>query len=571
MYLPDTSPARAHAVRDGREGDILSAAKDLISRHSVRTALTLGVILATLAGGTVIVHLTGGTGYAFPYVLFVPILIAAGVFGLPGAVLSAVAAGILLGPYMPLDVARGIDQSMQNWLTRLAFFVGLGTLAGGMFQRLRFLARRDRRTGLPNQTALEQRLEVALMRAQFARQPVSVFLIRALDLEDALDAVGADAGDELVLTFALRLREELPMERVFRYSASTLALIVESRDDTELRHCARRVQDIAEETLTVRDVPVRIEICVGIASSGEAQSSDRPHELIRRARIALGAAWERGQDYCFYSMRYERRTAETIRLIARLREGLDAGEFELHYQPKIALSGAADRVAGAEGLIRWRDPGRGLIPPARFIPKVEQTRLIVPLTRFIARTAGDFVRAHPGLRLSINLAPRSLYDEELIADLVVALEQGQLEPERIEFEITETALMTEPEDAVRTLQRLRRLGVGVSIDDFGTGYASFEYLRRLPVTGVKIDQVFVRDIEHDSKTRNLVRCMIDVGHSLGLEVTAEGAETAGTIETLRGLDCDLVQGFFYTGALPAAELQDWTEGFTAAPARTRPA
>ena len=524
------------------------------------------VILATLGAGTAIVYLTGGTGYAFPYVMLVPVLLAGAVFGLRGAIPAAVAAGLLLGPYMPLDVGRGIAQSPENWLTRTAFFVGLGGFAGAMFQRLRHVARRDPRTGLPNQSALEAQLETALARAQLGRRPVSIVLLRATDLEDALDAVGADAGDEIVVALAQRLRETLPVETVFRYSASTLAVVCERAGQEELDHQARRIHEASEESLTIRGVPVRIEVCLGLASSGETAAEDSPHELIRRARIALGAAMERGRDHCFYSLRYERRTAETIRLIARLRAGLDAGEFELHYQPKIGLAGPRDRIVGVEGLIRWRDPERGMIPPGRFIPKAEQTRLIVPLTRFVARAGGELARRNRGLRVSVNLAPRSLYDEALIRDLVATIESGEIEPEYLEFEVTESALMYDAGEAVRTLARLRELGAHVSIDDFGTGYASFDYLRQLPVTGVKIDKVFVRDIETDTKTRNLVRAMVDVGHSLGLEVTAEGGETAGTIAALRELECDVVQGYFYTAPLAEPALHEWMADFEASAA-----
>ncbi len=515
-------------------------------------------IPVTLILGAAVVYWTGGTSYAYPYLLFIPILIGASLFGVPGAVVVAALAGLALGPFMPLDVEQGIAQTPENWLTRLVFFTVIGVFAGTMFQRLRSVSRRDPATGLGNQIALLQRLDTALPRARVQHRPVTLALVRATDVDEILDAIGSDAGDEIMAGIAGQLRNRLPTRTVYRYSASSLALVFENTTPETAEEYAARIRDLGEESLTVRGIPVRIELCTGIAYSETGEET--AHELIRRARIGVAAAHQRERDYAFYSSGDERQNTDTVRLVARLREALETDEFELHYQPRIRLApnpGEPDRVEAVEGLIRWHPPGEALIPPGRFVGKVERTRLIVPLTRFVVDQASAFAAAHPGIRVSVNLAPRSLHDEELIANLIASVGDGAIDPARLEFEVTESALMTEPATSIRNLKRLRALGAHVSIDDFGTGYASFEYLRHLPVTGLKIDQTFLRQLTHDHRTRNLVRCMIEVGHGLDLEVTAEGVESPDAVEILRTLGCDAAQGFVYTPALPGGEIADW--------------
>lgn len=545
----------------GRETVILTPAIDRATRSPLREWAAASLILAMLAGGTALVYVTGGTTYSWAYLLFAPVLLGAAVFGLPGALLVALLAGLALGPFMPLDVARGLGQSTENWVARIAFFLGIGGFAGALFQRLSHetsarsaAARRDPRTGLANQVALEEVLTRAMDIARLTGRRVSIVLVRAADLFDALDAVGADAADEIVQVLGARIHAAAPnSEDVFRFSASELALVLTGVDDPSLEHYARRIRDMGEDALVIRDVPVRVELMIGIASAEHGREA--PYELIRRARIALFAARERERDYCFYEPQHERRTADTIRLIARLREALEANEFELYYQPKMTLAG--ERVAGAEALIRWVDPEEGLVPPGRFMPKVEQTRLIEPLTHFVAREAWRFVSTHDQLGVSINLSPRSLYDESLMSLLQALVSSGEIEPGRLEIEVTETALMRQPDEAVKALRRFRSMGLGISIDDFGTGHSSFEYLRRFPVTGLKIDRVFIQDMESDARTLNLVRCMIDVAHGLDLLVTAEGVETDTACTLLRELGCDHVQGFHFSPALPGDEFLQW--------------
>lgn len=530
--------------------------------------VTLLAIAAALVAGTIIVYATGGTQFVYPYLMFVPILLAAAWFGTVGAVITAIVAGLLMGPYMPLDTSTGEAQATHNWLVRMVFFAGIAAIAGLLFDSLRRAhvareraARTDASSGLPNQVALHEALD-RLLDTRFRRRTLpALFLARATDLNEALEAVGPDAADSIMTSLAEGLRAALPPgTRIYRFSASELAIVMDQQPPS-LDACARDMHETAERSVRANDIPIRLELVVGMAVS---TPDDRdPRELYRRARVALFTAIERQQDRCTYSPDLERDTGGTVALMARLRPALEAGEFELHYQPKIALSadGNGDRIVGAEGLIRWRQPDNQLVPPGAFIPKVERTRLINPLTRFVLDEVVQFARDHPGMRIGFNLSPRSLHDREMVEALLRTLTDAELAEGAVEIEITETALVHDPQRAVAAMHRLREAGAAISIDDFGTGYSSFAWLRQMPINGLKIDRAFVQDIDRKPRLQALVGCMIGVGRALELEVTAEGTETEAERETLRQMGCQQIQGFLISKALPVTDFDAWRAGY----------
>lgn len=535
----------------------------LPSRESLLIAT---LVVVGLFAGAGLVYMTGGTAYAWPYVMLVPVLIAAAWFHVVGGVLAGLLGGLLLGPYMPLEVAAGEMQATANWVTRLVAYSGLGGFAGALFLRLarssddqRRASRTDMETGLPNQAALQE--DVAADRggadSHLYRHRTTLIVVRATDLVEALEAVGADATAEILPRLARRFRDcDACVRGVYRFSNSELAVLVEGVDRDAVAMLARRLQAEGETQVRVHGIPVRLELVAGAAFADERWIDGQA--LIRRARIALFAAIDQHHSFAAYSPDLESGASETVRLMARLRDGLDEGEFSLFYQPKVRL--ATGQPHGCEGLIRWITPESGMVSPGRFMPKVESTSLIRPVTRFVAESAcqfaGDFGVARP---VSINFSVRNLFDSELLAQLEQLLANSGIRAEEFEVEITEGALIRNPGEAVRLVGKLRDMGVRVSIDDFGTGYSSFEYLRRLPVTGLKIDRAFVRDIDADARARDLLGCMIDAGHALDLEVTAEGIETPEQCAILRELECDFGQGFWFARPMAAAEYTQWIE------------
>jgi EAL domain-containing protein (putative c-di-GMP-specific phosphodiesterase class I) len=257
-----------------------------------------------------------------------------------------------------------------------------------------------------------------------------------------------------------------------------------------------------------------------------------------------------------YSPSCDRFDAASLRLLGEVRGALERGEMILHYQPKADLR--SGRITGVEALVRWEHPEFGLLAPARFIPLVEQTALIGPLTLHVIDAALGQLRAWRGqgveLEMSVNLSARNLLDPGLAVSVAMLLERHGLPAEALTVEVTESAAMTEPGRAVAVLKALRAAGVGVAVDDFGTGNASIEYLTKLPVSELKIDRSFITDILNDARAQAIVRSTIDLARNLGLTVVAEGIETKAVMDYLSGLGCETGQGYFISRPAPGAEL-----------------
>lgn len=526
-------------------------------RSERRHGVCLAILALLLVAGTSIVYQTGGTAFAYPYLMLVPVLLASAWYRLAGGIVIASVAGALMA-LMPLDVDKGIAQETSNWLLRLGLYIGLGAFSGALFQSIFRLNRgrehlmcTDPASGLPNSLALRKQLATNL-RAQPEGKVTTLVLIRIADITDVLEVLGIDASDELMAAVGQRIMAIAPPSAsLYRFSNAEIMLMLPKADTRSLDHIARNLVAAGEDNLTVQGMPMRAQMVFG---SSTARPDTTAEDLISEARMAMFAAMEKGISHQAYTPDLRRRTLETIQLISRVREGLEKQEFALHYQPKIRLEDST--VSGCEGLIRWRDGSGGFIPPGKFMPKVENTTLISPVTHFVVTEALRFANTCSGV-VSINFSGHNLLDYHLISRVKTLIEETGLPPDRLEIEITESVLMQNLDAARQSIQALRSYGIGVSIDDFGTGYASFEYLRELPVTGLKIDRVFVTDIESDSKARELLACMIDVGHVLGLAVTAEGVETEGQRNILLSLGCDYAQGFLFSPALAAGTYQQW--------------
>lgn len=525
----------------------------------VRHALLLSLLVLLLGLGTLVVHATGGTRYAYPYLMLIPVLLAAAGYGLSGALVVALIAGGLMAA-MPLDVSTQQMQPVSNWLIRLGLYLVIGGVAGSLFSLLRRahatserLARTDPRTGLYNQIALDEALRQRLAVGRGRSRGIGLILVRLIDIGEVLASLGPETADGLVRAMGERLRrQDRRIIEVYRFSNAELYLLLDDVEPAEIERVVHRLAEAGEENLVVQQVPLRAQLVMG--SSWQDAPATTAGDLIRQSRVAMLTALERHRLHCHYSPEQESDKREALRLVSRVREDLDRGRFELHFQPKLRL--ADGQVSGCEGLIRWRDERDQLIAPGRFMPKVEHTTLIAPLTRFVADQACRFIQGTEGV-VSINLSVRNLSDEALLDELLGLTRHHGIAPERLEVEITESALMADLKSGCQALEYLRGHGIRVSIDDFGTGFSSFEYLQHLPITGLKIDRAFVRGLGGDARSRCLVACMIDMGHALGLEVTAEGVETLEQHRALRRLGCDQAQGFLYAKALAAPEYLTW--------------
>jgi diguanylate cyclase (GGDEF)-like protein len=433
----------------------------------------------------------------------------------------------------------------------------------GQVDEQRHQARHDALTGLPNRMHLHERMN-ELLAADVA------FAVLLLDLDrfkDVNDTLGHAAGDQLLTLVADRLATRGPQSAFLtRLGGDEFVLLVPAATLSAARAAAALVCAAVSETLLVGNVTVSVDASVGIALA--------PHDgldhsaLLRRADIAMYAAKQNGTGIEVYSASIDEHTTERLALAAELRAAVAAGAVGVHYQPKVDLR--SGRVLGVEALARWSHPERGFISPDEFIPMAERTGLIADLTAHVLETAlaqcADWRADGLDLGVAVNLSPRVLHSAGFEKELVAVLARHAVPPAALTLEVTESSLMADVERTITLLQRLRGIGVHVSIDDLGTGYSSLAYLKRLPVDEIKLDKSFVLGMAHDPDDEAIVEAIVVVGHRLRMRVVAEGVEDEATYALLRGLGCDVAQGYFLSRPLPGAEILPWLGQWSRRPA-----
>ena len=373
------------------------------------------------------------------------------------------------------------------------------------------------------------------------------------------DTLGHEAGDQMLAQVGQRLRANTrPDDLVARLGGDEFVLALLRLEDTEqAAQAARRVIDALAAPFTVAGAEVFIAGSIGVAVAPAHGLSAA--ELLRNADLALYRAKAQGRgSLCFFEPALHQAVLARATLDAELRLALRNDEFVLHYEPLI--DGRDGRVRGAEALIRWNHPARGLVPPGQFIRIAEDTGLIEPIGQWVLRTAcAQFVSWRAaGLTLddiSVNVSTQQFRRPDFVQMVSGMLADSGMQPEWLKLEITESVLVDESGEAERTLAELAALGVKLALDDFGTGYSSLAYLKRLPVDIIKIDRSFVHDIQDSDDAQALVRATIDMAHALRKRVTAEGVELAAQQALLSSWGCDLLQGWLFTRSLPAAAFE----------------
>jgi EAL domain-containing protein (putative c-di-GMP-specific phosphodiesterase class I) len=320
-----------------------------------------------------------------------------------------------------------------------------------------------------------------------------------------------------------------------------------------------RIVRAFEQPFVVQGLPLNVEASIGIALYPE--HGEDVDLLLQRADVAMYMAKDSGSVYAVYDAERDDYNPTRLTLVGELRRAMEDRELFLHYQPKAALR--TGKVTSVEALLRWQHPERGPVPPDEFVPLAQQTGLIKPLTLYVLEEAlhqcREWKRQGRELAVAVNVSMRNLLDVEFPNDVATLLRKWDVQPSRLQLEITESAIVEDPFRTKAVLEKLSAIGVRLSIDDFGTGYSSLAYLKRLPVDEIKIDRSFVVNMEKDADDAAIVRSIIDLGRSLGLEVVAEGVETEGAWTTLDLHGCDLAQGYFLSPPLPAEELVRWLD------------
>jgi diguanylate cyclase (GGDEF)-like protein len=376
------------------------------------------------------------------------------------------------------------------------------------------------------------------------------------------DVLGYSFGDRLLQAVAERLRQQVPSpdNMVARLGGNEFAVLLRGADAATAHATALRITQSFEEPLAFEDQTVDLSAGIGIACwPGDADDADT---LLSRSEIAMYAAKRRLSGAQQYDASFDSASAQTLSLLTELRHAVEHHELRLYLQPKVPLHGQPGRAA--EALVRWQHPQRGLVPPMQFIPFAEQTGFVRQLTLWmfeeVARLLADPRTQGLALRVSVNLSTRDLLDPELSTRLADILVRHGVPASAFCLEITESAIMDDPQRAEAMLNRLSEQGFKLSIDDFGTGYSSLAYLKRLPVHELKIDKSFVMGMETGEDDAMIVRSTIDLAHNLGLTVVAEGVETAAILERLRTLACDEAQGYHIARPLPVDDFLAWQEG-----------
>jgi diguanylate cyclase (GGDEF)-like protein/PAS domain S-box-containing protein len=426
---------------------------------------------------------------------------------------------------------------------------------------LEHLATHDPLTGLPNRRLLNTRLLFAIKQAQRHDYGLALLLVDLDRFKDINDSFGLNTGDRVLQEMARRVVDCVGDENtVARHSGDELQVLIEEiREPRQAAKIAVQILDALRAPYETDDNHFFLTASIGISLYPD--NGDTPELLIRNADTAVHRAKEQGSNQSeFYSESLSRSALERLSMETGLRMALTHHELELHYQPQLLL--ASDQLAGVEALVRWRHPERGLIPPDIFIPLAEQSGLIQEIGEWVLDDACRqmAVWRDAGLqipRVAVNLSAHQLGRSDLIQAVTETLAKYALAPSMLELELTETAIMRNPEKAHQTLEALADLGIALAVDDFGTGYSSLAYLQRLRLHRLKIDKTFVHDLPHNQNNTAICRAIIAMADSLGMVTVAEGVEEASQHDFLQASSCLIGQGWLFAKAMPAAELENW--------------
>lgn len=427
---------------------------------------------------------------------------------------------------------------------------------------LEHLAMHDSLTGLPNRALLQDRLQQAIFIGQRDNQQVALLMMDLDRFKDINDTLGHHIGDLMLKEVGARLPSVLrKSDTIARLGGDEFAIVLPATESEEAKQTTRKLLEILEEPFVIEGHNLYVGASIGITcfpDHGKDAST-----LLKHADVAMYVAKSTQSGLSFYSPDHDQHSLENLLLMSDLRQAIENGELILHYQPKICCT--SRRFIGVEALVRWNHPEHGFIPPDQFIHIAEHTGLIKPLTMWVINTGlkqcNEWKNSIDALniKMSVNLSVRNLQDLQFPEEVNELLRKWEIEHGYLELEITESAIMEDPDQAMEILTLLHKLGVQLSIDDFGTGYTSLGYLNKLPVNIIKIDESFVINMIMNDSDAMIVRSTIDLAHNLGLIVIAEGVESEEILISLNKLGCDSAQGYHICHPVPAEDFIDWIQ------------
>ena len=427
-------------------------------------------------------------------------------------------------------------------------------------KQLAYLAYHDSLTGLPNRIAFNERLVLDLARAKRRSEVVGVVLFDLDRFKEVNDTLGHEFGDKLLIAVAQMVQGTVrETDIVSRISGDEFCVILsDQKDEHAAMEAARKIRHAFMKPFLIGEQKISMTASLGLSLF--PFNGDTPETLVKNADIAMFRAKARGRNTLqVFSEEMSTAVEERVRMEKGLWRASERNEFVVHYQPEIDLQ--TGMIVGAEALVRWKDPDRGMIPPMEFIPLAEETGAVVPMSEWVIRTACAQAKewqekGYMPFRISINVSARLFQQYDLTKTILDTLKGTGLGPDSLELEITESAAMQNLQASMNILWKLSRLSIRVAMDDFGTGYSSLAYLKKFPIHLLKIDRAFIKELDRNPEDQTIVKAIIAMAHTLNIEVIAEGVENAEQRDLLKTLGCGLAQGFYFSKPLPA---QDFTK------------
>ncbi len=528
-------------------------------RSFVTRWIMFGLIILLAVASTSLVLATGGTRTVFVHTMYVPIVMASLVFGIRGGIAAALLGGLLLGPLVPIETSTGQLQSSTSWIFRIGFFLLFGFITGTFSDlvrlytgEIRWQLLHDESTRLPNKHSLLKSIREHQASSNQESKPMQLYLVDILNLQDNALKLGSGVGNLILCKLVQRLKNTINAAGdCFYVRDSQIAIIAEDTDDIK-----PAISNALSESINYEGIPLLLKFVWSCTNLNDAL--DDEHEHLRRVEVCLTEARNRNLSFFQYTPGLEQHARKNIELLGLFKHALDSNMLSLHYQPKYEFQ--KRNIYSVEALIRWSDPLRGFVPPGEFIPLIEDSELIHPLTLWVIDKAlQDLAELRQeGIHLesvAVNISVANLTANQFLTEVLSLLEKHQLSPSSLELELTENAVMNDIDHAVATLNEIAAKGIAISIDDFGTGFSSLQYLDRMPIKSIKLDQLFIKNMLTDYRKCHIVETTTDLARKLELNLVAEGVETEEVETKLFSLGCQYGQGFFFSKPLPFAGLK----------------
>jgi diguanylate cyclase (GGDEF)-like protein len=422
---------------------------------------------------------------------------------------------------------------------------------------LKRMAYYDTLTGLPNRALLKERIKSAIAFAKRNGTKVAILFIDLDYFKTVNDTLGHEIGDRILVQVAYRISSVFrETDTVARFGGDEfVAVIPDVKRVEDVLAVAERILSLFDTPFAVNGDDIYLSASIGVALYPD--NGETPTELIKNADMAMYKAKEEGKrNIAFFTKEMDDRANEILILKNRLHKALERGEFTLYYQPIYRISDM--ELVGFEALLRWNDPERGIVPPSSFITLIEELGIIKEVGRWVMEES--FKRSKDwgerfGIYISVNVSPKQFLDRKFVSKVLETVESTKADASKIVLEITETSLMKNPEESVRILKKLKAKGLRIAVDDFGTGYSSLSYLKKLPIDIIKIDMTFTKGMMNNPIDRSIVKAVIDLAKSLGLDSLAEGVETRHQVSVLKELGCKLAQGYLFSKPVSEEEAE----------------